>query len=153
MLDAREDAVVYLGLAGIFGGLLAYDQWQAGQLRAEAASLEAPATAARGEAERWREIRSAVDPRVFALDLLAAVAAQLPSDQVRLTVFSLESGRLSIEGEAPSVPEAYAFVENVRKSAALADFDWTASQPQLAGKKSVRFELEGRSPDAKVVEE
>jgi hypothetical protein len=150
---AASVAVAYLAVAGVFGGLLAYESWQVAQLRTEAESLEIPASAARGEAARWREIRSAIDPRVFALDLLAAVAAQLPSDQVRLTVFSLESGRILIEGEAPTVPEAYAFVENVRKCPALSEFDWTAGQPQLAGKKSVRFEMEGRSADAKVVEE
>lgn len=150
---AAVGGLAYLALLGIFGAVLATDMWKAHGLRAQAAALETPASAARKEITRWREIRSAVDPRMFALDLLAAVAAQLSSDQVRLTVFSLESGRLSLAGEAPSVPLAYAFIENIRQSPALADFDWTASQPQLAGRQMVRFEMEGRPPDAQVIEE
>ncbi len=153
MSIAAAGAAAYAAVAIFFGGTLALDGWRNHRLRNEAASITAPASEAREEITRWREIRSAVDPRLFALDLLAAVAAQLPSDQVRLTIFSIESGRLSIAGEAPDVPLAYAFIENVKQSPALAEFDWTANQLQLAGKQIVRFELEGRLPHAQTVQE
>lgn len=145
--------LAYAALFAVFAGSLAVDKWKISQLRSEASQLEAPASAAREEVLRWREIRTAIDPRTFALDLLAAVASQLPSDQVRLTIFSIESGRVTLSGEAPNVQQAYAFIENVRKSPALTEFDWTANQLQLAGKQIVRFEMEGRGPDAQVVQE
>jgi hypothetical protein len=146
-------AAVYGAVALATVAMLGWNTWKIRSLRAEAETLAAPAAAAREEITRWREIRSAVDPRLFALDLLAAVAAQLPSDQVRLTLFSLESGRLSLAGEAPNVPQAYEFIEKIKTHPALAEFDWTSNQPQLAGKQMVRFEMEGRQPDAQVVEE
>ena len=76
------------------------------------------------------------------------MASELPGDQVRLTQFSLENGRLLIAGEASDISQAYAFLEKVKKSAVLQNYDWTSRQPQLAGKNKVRFEMEGVRPDA-----
>jgi hypothetical protein len=46
------------------------------------------------------------------------------------------------------VTQAYAFIDQLKKSAALREYDWTAGQPQLAGKNSVKFDMEGVRPDA-----
>ncbi len=141
-----------IAVAGFLSGL-GWEYRKILSLEKEAASLSGPAAAARSEISRWREIRAAVDPRIFALDLLAAVAADLPSDQVRLTLCSLEAGGLAVAGEAPSVPEAYEFFEKIRRNPALTEFEWTAEQPELAGQRMVRFEMKGRLPYAPVVEE
>ena len=77
----------------------------------------------------------------------------MTSDKVRLTQFTLEGGRILIAGEAGDVSQAYQFFEYVKKSPALQDYDWTARQPQLAGKTKVRFEMEGARPDAKISNE
>lgn len=98
--------------------------------------------------KEWKEFQPAVDPRSFALDQLAAVAAELPGDQVRLTQFTLENGRILLAGEASDISQAYSFLEKVKKSTVLQNYDWTPRQPQLAGKNKVRFEMEGVRPDA-----
>lgn len=144
---------VYAVLVLAVGGELLSKHWQARALRAEADSLATAAGSAREEITRWREIRHAVDPGVFALDLVAAVAAQLPGDQVRLTLFSLEPGRLSLAGEARDVSQAYAFIEKTKSAPALSEFDWTSSQPELAGKQNVRFTMEGSQPHAQTLNE
>jgi len=120
------------------------------RLRAEQADIAPEAEAAQKAVTEWREFRHAVDPLSYAIDQLAAVAREIPADQVRLTQFSLENGRLLVAGEAADVGQAYAFSEKIRASPALADYDWTARQPQLAGKSKVRFEMEGVRPDAKI---
>jgi hypothetical protein len=89
-----------------------------------------------------------MDPGTYALDLLAAVAAPTGQGKVRLTLFSLEQGRLQISGEATDVTEAYNFIEQLKKNPQLQEYDWTAGQPQLAGKNSVKFDISGTRPDA-----
>ena len=141
-------ALVYAILLALVAGDFAMKLMRLGRLRAEAAYLEVDAAAAREEILRWRQIRNAVDPQAYALDLLAAVAEQLQGDQIRLTMLSIEPGRLAVAGEARDVSQAYQFIEKVKHAPALADFDWNASQPELAGKQNVRFTMEGKQPDA-----
>ena len=113
----------------------------------EAASLSAPALLAKGQSERWKAARPAVDPFTYPLDLLAAAAVPTESGKVRLTGFTLDQDRLQISGEATDVTQAYAFIEQLRKNPLLQEYEWTAGQPQLAGKNSVRFEMDGaRNP-------
>jgi len=112
------------------------------------AALNQPAHQAQADSERWKALRTAVDPSTYPLDLLAAVAAPTEGGKVRLTAFTLEKGRLQISGEATDVTQAYAFIDQLKKSVALREYDWTAGQPQLAGKNSVKFDMEGVRPDA-----
>lgn len=119
-----------------------------GACRDTLAALDPPARQARADSERWKVLRNAIDPSTYPLDLLAAVAAPTEGGKVRLTSFTLEKGRLQISGEATDVTQAYAFIDQLRKCAALGDFEWTAGQPQLAGKNSVKFDMEGVRPDA-----
>jgi len=110
-----------------------------------------------GSAEKlvadWKAFRPAVDPGEFAIDQLAAVAGEIPGEQVRLTQYNLDNGRLVIAGEAVDVSQAYEFFERVKRNTLLGDFEWTTRQPQLAGRNKVRFEMEGAKPDAQAREE
>ena len=62
---------------------------------------------------------------------------------MRLTGFTLDQDHLQISGEATDVTQAYAFIEQLKKNPLLQEYEWTAGQPQLAGKNSVRFEMDG----------
>jgi cell division protein FtsB len=138
----------YLVLAGILGGDLLLKTLQLHRLRKEADALAPESEKAKKLVTDWKEYQQAVDPQSFALDQLAAVASELPGDQVRLTQFTLENGRLIVAGEAADISQAYSFLERVKKSPVLQTYDWTSRQPQLAGKNKVRFEMEGARPDA-----
>ncbi len=140
-------AVYLLAVAALAGDLL-LKKIRLDQETGKAGSMAPEADQARILVTEWKEFQSAIHPESFALDQLAAVAAELPGDQIRLTQFSLENGRLLLAGEASDISQAYAFLEKVKKSAVLQNYDWTARQPQLAGKNKVRFEMEGVRPDA-----
>jgi chitodextrinase len=117
------------------------------RLRNEAASLSEPALLAKGQSERWNSSRPAVDPSTYPLDLLSAAAVPTEGGKVRLTGFTLDQDHLQISGEATDVTQAYAFIEQLKKNPLLQEYEWTAGQPQLAGKNSVRFEMDGaRNP-------
>jgi hypothetical protein len=121
----------------------ALDAW-----KKKVAAVESPARLAQEQSQRWKALRPAVDPTTYPLDLLAAVAAPTEGGKVRLTAFTLEKGRLQVSGEATDVTQAYAFIEQLKKSPALHEYDWNAGQPQIAGKNSVKFDMEGVRPDA-----
>ena len=118
------------------------------KLRLELSSLEAPALQARHDSERWNALRSAIDPTTYPLDLLAAVASPTQGGKIRLIAFNMESGHLQISGEATDVTQAYSFIEQLKKNSSLREYDWHAGQPQLAGKNSVKFDVEGAHPNA-----
>jgi len=141
-------AAVYCLVLATLAGDLAWKTIQLEKWKADAAASAPAAAEAKKLVSEWKEFRAAVHPQHFALDQLAAVAAELPGDQIRLTQFTLESGRLLLAGEAADISQAYQFLERVKKSPVLQDYDWTSRQPQLAGKNKVRFEMEGARPDA-----
>jgi hypothetical protein len=142
-------ALILLGLAGD----LVVRKIQLQSLSSRLASMEANAAEAQKMVTSWNEFRTSVDPGAFAIDQLDAVASQIPSEQVRLTQYNYDKGRLVITGEAADVSQAYEFFEKVKKVPMLQDYDWTSRQPQLAGRNKVRFEMEGVRPDAKTGEE
>ncbi len=139
---------VYLLIVAALAGDLLLKKIELGRLHSQAGEIGSAAEEAKTIVTEWKEFQSSVNPRHFALDQLAAVAAELPGDQVRLTQFTLENGRLILAGEAADISQAYVFLERVKKSPVLQDYDWTSRQPQLAGKNKVRFEMEGARPDA-----
>ncbi len=134
-------------------GDLLVRRMQLSRLASELHSIEGRASGAHKLVTEWKEFRAAVDPASFAIDQLAAVAAQIPSEQVRLTQYSFDSGRFTIAGEAADVAQAYDYFERIKKVPLLQDYDWTSRQPQLVGRNKVRFEMEGLRPDAKTSEE
>ena len=140
--------ILYLLLILLGTGTLLARHLELRKLRHEISLKQAPSLEGKTDSERWKELRPAVDPSVFALDLLAAAASATEGGKVRLTRFSLERGRLQISGEATDVTQAYAFIEQIKKNPTLREYDWSAGQPQLAGKNSVRLDMEGTRPDA-----
>ena len=136
-------AIIYLLLLAWGTGDLLIRQAALKRIRREVVAVTTPAQQAKQESERWNALRPAVDPTTYPLDLLAAVAAPTEGGKVRLTNFNLEQGHLQISGEATDVTQAYAFIEQLKKNPLLQEYDWTSGQPQLAGKNSVKFDMEG----------
>ena len=132
---------------------LGWQRFKLRQLNAELKKIESSATKAQELVTEWKRFRFSVDPQTFAIDQLSAVATEIPGEQVRLTQYNYDNGRLAIAGEATDVAQAYEFFERVKKNPLLQDYDWTSRQPQLAGRNKVRFEMEGARPDAKTGEE
>jgi hypothetical protein len=132
---------------------LVWQRFQLNTLAAELGTIQESADSGQQLVSSWNDFRPALDPDTFAIDQLDAVASQIPGEQVRLTQYNMDKGRLVIAGEAADVSQAYEFFEKVKKVPALQDYDWTNRQPQLAGRNKVRFEMEGARPDATSGEE
>jgi hypothetical protein len=144
---------VYAGILLVVAADLAAKKIELSGLDARIQAISAESGSAEKLVADWKAFRPAVDPGEFAIDQLAAVAGEIPGEQVRLTQYNLDNGRLVIAGEAADVSQAYEFFERVKKNPLLGDFEWTSAQPQLAGRNKVRFEMEGAKPDAQAREE
>lgn len=140
--------ILYLLLLLWGAGDLLIRQTALKRLRGEIAKVEQPAQDAQQQSSRWHLFRPLIDPNTYALDLLAAAAAPMDGGKVRLTLFSLEQGHLHLSGEASDVTQAYSVMEQLKKNPLLQEYDWSSGQPQLAGKNSVKFDMEGTRPDA-----
>ena len=145
---AMVGAIIYTLLLLWGSGDLMIHRMELSRIRKAIAAVAQPASEAKADSERWKALRGAVDPSFYALDLLAAVATPTEGGKVRLTRFTMESGKLQVSGEATDVTQAYAFEEQLKKNPALQAYEWTVGQPQLAGKNSVRFDMEGSRSDA-----
>jgi hypothetical protein len=105
---------------------------------------EQPAIAQANETiTQWQEFRPAIDPTTYPLDILAEIASQIHGEKIRLITLTGINGRLQIVGEATDVAQAYHFIEPIKKTPKFQEYEWSSGQPKLAGKSSVRFELEG----------
>jgi hypothetical protein len=148
ILNIAAAALILYILLSLWGaGDLLIRRMAWNRLRNEAATISEPALQAKAESERWNSSRPAIDPSTYPLDLLSAAAVPTEGGKVRLTGFTLDQDHLQISGEATDVTQAYAFIEQLKKNPLLQEYEWTAGQPQLAGKNSVRFEMDGaRNP-------
>ena len=156
----RKATLIALGIGLLYclvllaaGADFVFRKIQYSQLASELSAMNDSAAAAQNSVTSWSELRDAIDPETFAIDQLDAVASQIPGEQVRLTQYNYDQGRLVITGEAADVSQAYEFFEKVKKVPMLQDYTWTSAQPQLAGRNKVRFEMEGVRPDAKTGQE
>lgn len=140
--------ILYLLLLLWGAGNLFIKQTTLKQLRGEIDKVAQPSLDAQEQSSRWHTLRQVIDPNTYALDLLKAVAVPTLGGKIRLTLFSLEQGHLHLSGEAGDLSEANSAIESLKKNPLLQEYDWTASQPQLAGKNSVKFDMEGSRPDA-----
>ena len=136
-------ALVYVFLLFLLGIDFFVQHQELKKIQQEIARVKPLAMDEKKQLDRWHVLRRAVDPTTYPLDLLAAIAAPTEGGKVRLTRFLFEQGHLQISGEATDISQAYNFIEQLKKTPLLQEYDWNAGQPQLAGKSSVRFEMEG----------
>ena len=85
-LGAIGAAVYAVFLMGIGIDLLA-GHLKERSLAMSVGGIESAAIEARNRLAAWKNARPAVDPTLFAIDQLAAVAARIPGDRVRLTEY------------------------------------------------------------------
>jgi hypothetical protein len=114
-------------------------------------SAEHPTVAAiQGTADQWRKVEWAVDPKMYAVELLHQVADLLPPQGMRLSAFQIEKGKLIIRGEASTAAAAFKFNEDIKQNAALKQFRWDMKSPSLRPDGRAEFIIEGEPSFEKV---
>ena len=148
-LIAAAAGIYLLGILGI----IAYIFWQQNRISQLQNQLTADlptVTAVQGTADQWRKVEWAVDPKLYAVELLNQVASLLPEQGMRLTAFQIEKGKVIIRGEASTAAGAFKFNEDIKQNAALKIFQWEMKSPSLRPDGRAEFIIEGEPSVAKV---
>jgi hypothetical protein len=148
-LIAAAAGIYLLGILGI----IAYIFWQQSrisQLQNQLTAELPTVTAVQGTADQWRKVQWAVDPKLYAVELLNQVAGLLPPQGMRLTAFQIEKGKVIIRGEASTAAGAFKFNEDIKQNAALKIFQWEMKSPSLRPDGRAEFIIEGEPSVAKV---
>jgi hypothetical protein len=148
-LIAAAAGIYLLGILGV----IAYIFWQQsriGQLQNQLSAELPTVTAVQGTADQWRKVQWAVDPKLYAVELLSQVAGQLPQQGMRLTAFQIEKGKVIIRGEASTAAAAFKFNEDIKQNAALKPFQWEMKSPSLRPDGRAEFIIEGEPSVAKM---
>jgi hypothetical protein len=145
-------AILSLYFLGVLA-LVAHLGWlrmEAGWIRQRLDGQKPTVAAIQSTADRWRRVEWAVNPKIYAVELLNQVAALLPPDGLRLTDFELQKGKVSIRGEASTAPAAFKFAEDIKAAPDLQMFDWQMPSPQLRPDGRANFTIEGDPKVAKI---
>jgi hypothetical protein len=148
-LIAAAAGIYLLGILGI----IAYIFWQQSrisQLQNQLTAELPTVTAVQGTADQWRKVQWAVDPKMYAVELLHQVADLLPPQGMRMTAFQIEKGKVIIRGEASTAAAAFKFNEDIKQNAALKIFQWEMKSPSLRPDGRAEFIIEGEPSVAKV---
>ncbi|MDX6767344.1 MAG: hypothetical protein SFU85_11205 [Candidatus Methylacidiphilales bacterium] len=133
--------MVLLAVLGVSGGRVLWSLQQLRSLESEYAALRDEAEGIREIARRWRRLESTVDPEVFPLEHLRAVAALLPPSGVRLTEFQWKDGQLRLTGEASDTTMAFSYAEALKGHDA---FVWEMDPPNIQPNGSAQFVVKGK---------
>ena len=139
-------------LLGILS-MIAYIFWQQSQITQLQNRLTAElptVSAVQGTADQWRKVQWAVDPKLYAVELLHQVADLLPPQGMRLTAFQIEKGKVLVRGEASTAAAAFKLNEDIKQNAALKLFQWDMKSPSLRPDGRAEFIIEGEPSVAKV---
>ena len=142
-------AMGYLVLVALAFLYLAWTKRQVQKVDREIAQMQ-PQVQAIGEMQqRWRALRPAIDPKLFAVEILYLVRSSLPSEEVLMTVFDYSqtndgNWQFTIEGEAPTAALAVEFTDKLQKSADLQDFRVEKSRDKFLPDGRVQFTIVGK---------
>lgn len=145
-------AVIYLlCVAGAF----VYLAW----LKREAQKIAVQYAAARPQLElitrnerRWNELRRAIDPRFFTIEILHLLHRNLPIAEaqpdaaapVRITEFIQAGGKWTVVGEAVSANFAIEYAEKLKAEKELEAWSIVSGPPTILKGETAKFSIEGQ---------
>ncbi|MGB8169568.1 MAG: hypothetical protein WCF18_18855 [Chthoniobacteraceae bacterium] len=137
-------AVIYLlCVAGAF----VYLAW----LKRETQKITVQYAAARPQLElinkserRWNELRRAIDPRFYTVEILYQAHRNLPTEDVRITEFAQSGGKWTLVGEAPSANLAIEYAEKLKAEKGLEEWKVVSGPPAILKGEQAKFSIEGQ---------
>ena len=120
-------------------------------LKREAQKIAAQYAAARPQLElinsrerRWNELRRAIDPHYYTVEILYQAHRNLPSEDVRITEFLETAGKWTIVGEAPSANLAIEYAEKLKNEKELEAWKIVSAPPTILKGEQAKFSIEGQ---------
>jgi hypothetical protein len=130
------------GLVLYFGGL----RWQSMNLTSEARALTAEVGKFQPIARDWPAIAPTVTPDIYPLEILRGAVEGMPQKGVRLILFKIEDGQVTVNGEADTFQIATDYYNTLSASKAFAGFNLQADTPQMKANNFASFNITGTLP-------
>lgn len=137
---------IYLMLAVAIGGYLGWLGWKTRELENQIKNLEDATAEFYPTLRDWRFIGPGAETAYFPIEILHRLVGNLPPTGIRLTLYDLSAGRVTIEGEATSASLAAQFFTSVSHDADLQVMNWQMPTPLLLPSNAARFQLSGVVP-------
>jgi len=139
-------AALYLIFALAAGLHLGWLQWKSRQVRDRITTLESATAEFQPTVREWRHIGPGAETDYFPIEILHRVVRNMPPSGIRLTIYDLASGHVTIEGEAASASLASQFFTAVSHDEDLQVMNWQMPTPTLLPSSAARFQLSGLIP-------
>jgi hypothetical protein len=91
----------------------------------------------------WKDLLPVVDEKNYPLELLLNAAQAIPAEQLHLTLFEAGDGHVLIKGEAKNVAAAFEFLDSLKKSPGLAEYQWEMGQTHFLPNDLAQFQIDG----------
>ena len=137
-------AVIYLLVVAAAFVYLAYLKRQAQTIAAQYAAAQPQLVQVTNRQRRWTDLRQAIDPHFFVVEVLYLAHRSLPTEDVRITEFTQAGGKWTLVGEAPSANLAIEYAEKLKNEQELEAWKILSAPPAILKGEQARFSIEGR---------
>ncbi len=94
----------------------------------------------------WTLLGPGADTSAFPLETLHGIVRNMPPSGIRLTIYDVTNGQVTIEGEAETASLATEFFTSLSNDTDLARMNWQMPAPALLPNNAARFQLSGLIP-------
>ncbi len=138
-------AMLYLVLVAAACLYLAWLKRQAQTLDVQIAQTQPLVEFQQDQQTKWSDLAPAIDPGRSAVEVMNLLFSNLPSKEVKFTLFEFGVKNFKIECEAPSASQWTEFTDKLRKEPGLAAYKIDSPPPQIFNdNKGVKFTIYGR---------
>ncbi len=124
-------AAIYVMTLLALGARLFWRQQAVASSRIRQEFLAGKVADVRQTKQLWQLIKGAVDSDEYPLEILSLCVEAIPQTGVELTDFAINSsGKITLAGQADSIPQALAFKAKLTSQANLSRYDWNFPQPR-----------------------
>jgi hypothetical protein len=137
---ARAGAAI-MAIVALAAGYIVWLQVRVNRLDRQLLRLRPELETVRLREARWNAMGPAIDPARYPVEILFQIFRSLPSENVRITLFSQRLDDFTVEGEAPSAGEAIEFIDKLRQNPELQSYTFEAGPPAILQNDHAKFRV------------
>jgi hypothetical protein len=97
-------------------------------------------------ARDWNILAPTLTPSIYPLEILGGAVAGMPPTGIRLILFRIEDGRVTVSGEADTFQMATDYFNSLSGSEVFRGFNLQSETPQMKANNSASFAISGTIP-------
>jgi hypothetical protein len=135
--------MVLMAALAAFGARVALKEREIVQQERDLNAREPELNAIREARDAWADLRTAISPDVYPVEVFYQLVLLLPEENIRLVRFEAREDGIVIEGEASSINHAIEFRERLKASPFFSRWEWPFPPPISLPDGRATFRAEG----------